>query len=173
MLSLKSPFKVLSIHPLLVLPSCKVASKVVLALALVATDVALEWVLVAVAAHVDGVEDVVREIDVTVLAVMQHMGVLKRCRQAWGRCAGLAVGDTRGTGAPAVLTAGSPSRAAVAVGRSPGLWGDWGRGGSMSHACCDSNGSRGRVWLLDEERLLIDDRLCSWRHGSLILRLGI
>lgn len=52
------------------LPASKVAGKVVLALALVAADVALEWVLVSVAPHVDGVEDVVREVDVTVLAMM-------------------------------------------------------------------------------------------------------
>lgn len=74
------------------LPAGKVAGKVVLALALVAADVALEWVLVTMAAHVDGVEDVVREVDITVLAVVQHMGVLKWGRQARGRCTGLAVG---------------------------------------------------------------------------------
>lgn len=173
MLSVKSPFKVLLNHLLLVLPSSKVAGKVVLALAFVATDVALEWVLIAVTAHVDGVQDVVREIDVTVLAMMQHVGILKWGRKAWSRCTGLAVGDTRGAGAPTVLAAGSPSRAAVTVGRSPGLWGDWGRGRSMSHAGCDSNGGCGRVWLLDEEWLLINDRLRSWRHWSLSLGLGI
>ncbi len=59
----------------LVLPAGEVAGKVILALALMAADVALEWVLVTVAAHVDGVKDVVREVDVTVLAVMQHSGV--------------------------------------------------------------------------------------------------
>lgn len=52
------------------LPSGKVAGKVILALALVATDVALERVLVAVASHVDGVKDVVGKVDVTVLAVV-------------------------------------------------------------------------------------------------------
>lgn len=155
------------------LPPGKVAGKVILAFALVATDVALEWVLVAMAAHVDGVKDVVREVDVTVLAVMQHMGVLEWGRQAWGRRAGLAVGDTRGTGAPTVLAAGSPSRTAIAVGRCPGLWGDWGRGGGMGHAGCDSHRSCGRVGLLDEEGLLINDGLCSWRHGRLTLCLRL
>lgn len=116
------------------LPASKVAGKVVLALALVAADVALEWVLVAVAPHVDGVEDVVREVDVTVLAMMQHMGVLEWDRQTWGWCTGLAVGDTRGTGAPTVLAAGSLPRAAIAVGRSAGLWGDWGRRGGVRYA---------------------------------------
>lgn len=151
----------------------KVTGKVILALALVAADVALEWVLVAMAAHVDGVKDVVGEVDVTVLAVMQHVGVLERGGQAWGRRTGLAVGDTRGTGAPTVLAAGSPSGAAIAVWRSPGLWGDWRRGRSMDHAGCDSHGSCGRVGLLDEEGLLIDNRLCTWRHGRLSLGLRL
>lgn len=154
------------------LPASKVAGKVVLAFALMAADVALEWVLVAMAAHVDGVEDVVGEVDVTVLAVMQHVGVLEWGRQARGWCTGLAVGDTRGTGAPTVLAAGSPSRAAVAVWRSSGLWGNWGRGGCMGNAGCDSHRSCGRVGLLDEERLLIDNRLSSGRHGRLSLGLG-
>lgn len=52
------------------LPPGKVAGKVVLVLALAATDVALKRVLIAMAAHVNGIEDVVREVDVTVLAVM-------------------------------------------------------------------------------------------------------
>lgn len=155
------------------LPAGKVAGKVILALALVAADVALEWVLIAVAAHVDGVKDVVGEIDVTVLAVMQHVGVLERGGQSRGRCAGLTVGDTGGTGAPTVLAARSPSRAAVAMGRSPWLWGDGRRGGGMGHAGCDCHGSCGRVGLLDEEGLLVNDRLCSWRHGSLSLGLRL
>lgn len=155
------------------LPAGKVAGKVILALALVATDVALEWVLVAVAAHVDGVEDVVWEIDVTVLAVMQHVGVLDWGGQAWSWCTGLAVGDTRGTGAPTVLTAGAPSRAAITVGRSPRLWSDWGGRGGMGHAGCDSHRSRGGVGLLDEEGFLIYDRFCPWRQGGLSLALGL
>lgn len=155
------------------LPTGKVAGKIILALALVATDVALEWVLVAVAAHVNGVEDVVRKKDVTVLTVMQHVGVLEWGGQDRGRCTGLAVGDTRGAGTPTVLAAGSPSRAAIAVGRSPGLWSDWGGGGGMDHAGRDSHRSCGRVGLLDEEGLLINDRLCSWRHRRLSLGLGL
>ncbi len=157
----------------LVLPAGEVAGKVILALALMAADVALEWVLVTVAAHVDGVKDVVREVDVTVLAVMQHVGVLEGSGQAWSRRTGLTVGNTRGTSAPAVLAAGSPSRAAVAVGRSPGLWGEWGGGGGTGHTGCDSHRSCGRVGLLDEEGLLVNDRLCSWRHGRLSLSLGL
>lgn len=125
-LSVKSSFKISSIHPLLVLPTGKVASKVILALALVAADVALEWVLIAMAAHVNGVKDVVGEVDVTVLAVMQQVVVLERSGQAWGWRAGLAVGDTRRTGVPTVLAAGPPFRAAIAVRRSTGLWSDRG-----------------------------------------------
>lgn len=126
-LSIKRFFKDLLICPLFVLPAGKVARKVILALALVAADVALEWILVAMAAHVYGVEDVVRKVNVTVLAVMQHVGVLERGRQAWGGSTGLTVGDARGTSACTVLTAGPHPRAAIAVGRRPGLWGDWGR----------------------------------------------
>lgn len=155
------------------LPAGKVTGKVIFALALVATDVALEWVLIAVAAHVDGVQDVVREVDVTVLAVMQHVRVLEWGGQARGWRAGLAVGNTWGTCAHAVLTAGSPTRATIAVRGGPGLRCDWGRGGSMSDACCDSHRSCGRVGLLNEERLLVNNRLCSWRHGRLSLALRL
>lgn len=151
----------------------KMASKVILALALVAAYVALEWVFIAMAAHVNGVEDVVGEIDVTVLAVVQDVGVLERGRHAWSRRAGLAVGDTRCTGMPTVLAAGSPSRAATAVGRSTGLWGDRGGGGGMGDAGSDSHGSRGRMGLLNEEGLLIDNRLCSRRHGRLSVGLRL
>ncbi|TNN63357.1 Deleted in malignant brain tumors 1 protein [Liparis tanakae] len=131
-------------------------------------DVALERVLVAVAAHVDGVEDVVGEVDVTVLAVMQRVGVLERDGQARGT--GLAVEDTRGAGAPAVLAAGFPSRAAVAVKRSAGLGADRGRGGGG----VDRAGGRGHGGLLEEEGLLVHDGLCSRGHrrASLVLGLG-
>ena len=116
-------FKVFLV-PLLVLATSKVAGKVILAFALVATDVALEWVLVTMATHMDGVEDVVREVDVTVLAVMKHMRVLKWGGQAWGRCAGLAVGNTGSADVPTVIAARSVSRTAVTVRWSPGLWED-------------------------------------------------
>jgi len=160
-----------------VLPAGKVAGEVVLALALVAADVALEWVLVAVAAHVDGVEDVVGEVDVTVLAVVRRVGVLERDGQARRRCTGLAVEDARGAGAPAVLAAGFPAGAAVAVGRSAGLGGDRGRGGGGVDRggvdCAGGHGSRGRVGLLEEEGLLVHDGLCSWGHRRPSLVLGL
>lgn len=160
-------------HLSLVLPAGKVAGKVILALALVAADVALEWVLVPMATHVDGVEDVVGEVDITVLAVMQHMGVLEWGRQTGGRCTRLTIRNARGTGAPTMLAAGSPYWAAVTVGRSPWLWGDRGRGRGVGHAGCDSHRSGGRVGLLDEEGFLIHNRFCSWRHGRLSLGLRL
>lgn len=155
------------------LPPCKVTRKVILALALVATDIALEWVLVAVATHVDGVQDVVGEVDVTVLAVMKHVGVVKRGGQSRGGRAGLAVGDARGAGAPAVFTARPAARAAVALRRRPGLWGYRGRGGSVSHAGGDGHGGRGGMWLLDQERLLVHDGIGSRRDGGLSLSVGL
>lgn len=118
-------FKVFLVLPLLVLATSKVTGKVILALALVTTNVALEWVLVTMATHVDGVEDVVREVDVTVLAVVKHVRVLKWGGQAWGWRAGLAVGYTGSADVPTVIAAWSTSGAAVTVCRSPGLWGDW------------------------------------------------
>lgn len=156
----------------LVLPPSKVTSKVILALALVATDVALEWVLVAVAAHVDGVEDVVGEVDVTVLAVMENVGVLNGGRLAWGRRAGLAVGYAWSAGTSAVLAARSPRGTAAAVRRGPGLGGDRGRRSGMSHAGRDGDRSRGGVGLLDQEGFFIHDRLCSRRRRRLCLGLG-
>lgn len=74
---------------------------------------------------------------------------------------------------PTVLAAGSPSRAAIAVGRSTGLWGDRGGGGGMGDAGRDSHGSCGRMGLLNEEGLLIDNRLCSRRHGRLSVGLRL
>lgn len=149
------------------LPPSEVAGKVILAFALVAADVALEWVLVAVAPHVDGVEDVVGEVDVTVLAVMQHVGVLNGGGLARGRGAGLAVGYARGAGAPAVLAARSARGTAVTVWRGAGLQRDRGRGSGASHAGRDDNRSGGGVRLLDEEGLFVHYGLCSWRHRSL------
>lgn len=110
----------------LVLPTGKVTGKVILAVALVTTDVALEWVLVAMAAHMNGVKDIIREINVTVLAVMQDVGVLGRCGQAIGWRAGLAVGDTGSICAPTVIAAGSSSRTATAVGRRTRFGRNWG-----------------------------------------------
>ena len=73
------------------LTPCKVASKVILAPTSVTTDVALEGVLITVATHVDGVEDVVGEVDVTVLAAVKQLRVL--WWQARDRCARHAVAN--------------------------------------------------------------------------------
>lgn len=167
------PLKDFSVPGSLVLPTGKVAGKVVLALALVTTDVALERVLVAMATHVDGVQDVVWEINVTVLAVVQDMGVLEGCRQAVGGCAGLAVGDTGCICASAVITAGSSSRTATAMWGRTRFWSNWGGGGGVSHADCHGNRCCGWVGLLNEEGFLINNRLFSWRHWRLGLGLGV
>lgn len=110
------------------LPLSKVASKVVLAPALVAADVALERVLKAMTSHVDSVKNVVREVDVTVLAVMQHVRVLQRSGQARSWSARLAVGNARGAVVPTVLTTRHSYWTAVAVRRGSGLWSDGGGG---------------------------------------------
>ena len=69
----------------------KMASKVILITALTATDVALERILIAVAAHVDGVEDVVCKVGLAVLAAVKQLRVL--WWQARDRCARHAVAN--------------------------------------------------------------------------------
>lgn len=71
----------------------KMASKVVSVYAHVTTDVALEWMFIAMAAHVNGVEDIIHKLNITVLAFMEEM--LVRCGEGSGRCARLAVANTR------------------------------------------------------------------------------
>lgn len=150
------PLNRLPVQSLLMLPPSEVAGKIILVLALVAADVALERVLVAVTAHVDGAEDVIGEVDVTVQAVEQNLGVVVRDRQSWGWGAGLAVGDTGSTGATAVLAAGSSPGTVATMGRGPRLRGDRGRRGCVGRAGRDSHGGCGRMGQLDEERLLVD-----------------
>lgn len=48
----------------------KMACKIVPVYAHVTTDVALEWMFVAVAAHVNGVEDIIQKVNMTMLAPM-------------------------------------------------------------------------------------------------------
>lgn len=154
----------------LVLAAGKVARKVVLALALVAADVALERVFVAVAAHVDGVEDVVREVDVTVLAVVQSVRLLQWRRQARRRRAGPTVGDARGAGVPTVLTARPGAGAATAVRRRARFGRDGRGGGGVGYA---GHRGRGRVWLLDSKGLLVLHGLRPRRHWGLRVGLGV
>lgn len=52
------------------LSTCEMARKVISVHAHVTTDVALEWMFVAVAAHVNCVEDIIQELNVTMLAFM-------------------------------------------------------------------------------------------------------
>lgn len=125
------------------LTSGKVAGKVILVSAPVPADVTLEWVLIAMATHVDGVEDVIREVDVAVGAVVEQLGVLGGVGSPW-----LAVGAAGGAGS---LAAGARARTTATVCCRPWLWSD--RGGSLGHAgrdCCRSS-----HWLLHEESGLL------------------
>lgn len=124
---------------LFVLASRKVTGKIIAVSAPVSAYVTLERVLITMAAHVDGVEDVVREIYVTVGAVVEHLGVLYQGGRPW-----LAVGTARSAGS---LTAGSNSWATAAVCCRSGLGSDGRR--SLSRADRDGCGCRHR--LLDEE----------------------
>lgn len=125
---------------LFVLASRKVTGKIIAVSAPVSAYVTLERVLITMAAHVDGVEDVVREINVTVGAVVEHLGVLYR-----GGCPWLAVGTARSAGS---LTAGSNSWATAAVCSRSGLGGDGRR--SLSRTDRDGCGCHHR--LVDKER---------------------
>lgn len=53
----------------------KMACKIVSVDAHVTTDVALEWMLVAMATHVDGVEDIIQELNVTMLTFIREIFV--------------------------------------------------------------------------------------------------
>lgn len=54
----------------LMLSTCKMTRKVVFVLAHLSTDVALERVLVTVTAHVNGVQDIISKVNLTMLAFM-------------------------------------------------------------------------------------------------------
>ena len=130
----------------------KVAGKVVAIPAAVAADVALEWVLIAVAAHVDGKEDVVREVDVAVRAVLQHLRVLLQGRGTW------LTSDAAGRAGS--LAAGTHAGAAAAVGGRSGIRAHGGRG--LGHA--GRHGPRSPRRLLHQEgRLLVRQRLSPGR----------
>lgn len=124
---------------LFVLASCKVTGKVIAVSASVSAYVTLKRVLVTMATHVDGVEDVVGEIYVTVGAMVEHLGVLYWCGRPW-----LAVGTAGSAGS---LAAGSHPWATATVRRRSGLGGDGRR--SLSRADRDGSGCHHR--LLDKE----------------------
>lgn len=71
---------------LFVLSSSKVAGEVVPVSAPVATDVTLEGIFIAMATHVNGVKDVIGEVDVAVRAVVEQLRLV-----AGVRCSRLAV----------------------------------------------------------------------------------
>lgn len=71
----------------------KMARKVVSVSTHVTAHVALEWMLIAVAAHVNGVEDIIQEDNVTMSAFMCELSA--RCCQGGGGCTGLTVSVMR------------------------------------------------------------------------------
>lgn len=75
------------------------------------TDVALEWMFIAMAAHVNSVEDIVRKVNITMLAFMQKLLV----RHSQGRVgrARLAVANARGKNVQVVLKAEAGNRTAT------------------------------------------------------------
>lgn len=126
--------------------------KIILVLTLASTDVTLERVLVPVTAHVDGVEDVVGEVHVTVLAVVQELWVLNR-QGGRGR-AGLAVPDARRARVGAGLAARAGHRAVVPLRvRRPGLGA--GGGGALGDARRDGGDHGLGRGLLQQEGLLV------------------
>lgn len=109
------------VESLLMVPLCEMARKVVLIRAFVATDVALERLLVAVTTHVDGVEDVVCEV---------HLAVRAGVERLRGVSGALNRGGGGGHGGPGL---------AVAV-RAVGVAVWRGGGGRLSRACGRQSG---------------------------------
>lgn len=95
---------------LFVLSPGKVAGKVVPVSAPVPTDVTLERIFIAMATHVNGVENIIWEVDVAVRTVVEQLRLVAR---VW--CSGLAVSATVARRARSV-TALPP------VGRVPNVW---------------------------------------------------
>lgn len=91
------------------LSSGKVAGKVIPVSAPVPADVTLEGIFVAVATHVNGVEDVIRKVDVAVGTVLEQLRLVARVRRS-----GLAVGAT-------VTWRARPVTALPPVGRIPNV----------------------------------------------------
>lgn len=55
---------------LFMLPTGKMACKIIFVDARVTTDVALEWMFVVMAAHVNGVEDIIQKLNITIVALV-------------------------------------------------------------------------------------------------------
>lgn len=91
----------------------KMAGKIVFVCAFMPTAVALEWMFIAVAAHVNSVEDIVRKVNITMLAFIHDL--LVRYSQGRGGCARLAVANTRSQSVHVVLKAKAQSRTTVLV----------------------------------------------------------
>lgn len=137
---------------LVMLPSCKMTGEVVLVFTFAPTDVALERVLIPMTSHVNGVEDVVGKVHVTVLAVVQELRVLGR--QGRGGRARLAISYARGARVGTGLAAWTCHGTVVplALGR-PRLGA--GGGGALRNACGHGRNHCLGGGLLHQERLLV------------------
>lgn len=77
--------------------------KIVFIYAHVTTDVALEGMVETMAAHVDGIEYIIRKVNITVLTFLQEL--LVHYSRGRGGCARLAVADAPGERVRVVLQA--------------------------------------------------------------------
>lgn len=154
---------------LAMLTSRKMASKVILVFTLAPTYVALKRILKPMTSHVNGVKDIVRKIHVTVLAVMQKLGVLNRKGGSWS--AWLAVTYAGSTGVGAAVAARPRHRAVVPlVVCRPRIRAGW--RWTLSNACWHRGNYSGRSRLLHHERLFVLAGNNIRRASSLILVFG-
>lgn len=93
----------------------KMTSKFIFVYAHMTADVALEWMFIAMAAHMNSVQDIVRKVHLAVLAFVEEMHVLRSPSRGW--CARLAVADTRSESVQAALKVQARNRAARVVAR--------------------------------------------------------
>ena len=147
-------------HPapsLVVMSARVVAGKVVLVPAHGAADVALEGVLVAMATHVYGVQDVIRELDVTVLALVRGRRILGRAGGG-GRRRHAGLTEERALAAAAAVVEPAPRPllpppAARAVAPAAGRVGVLLLGAAGRLRAVDGHGQRRARRLLDEDGL--------------------
>lgn len=109
---------------LIMLASCKMASKVILIFTLTPTYVALKRIFKSMTSHVNRIKDIVRKVHVTVLAVMQELRVLNWKGWCWSTW--LTVTYAGSTGVGAAITAGTCHGAVVPlIVCRPRIWAGW------------------------------------------------
>lgn len=109
---------------LTMLSSCKMASKVILIFTLAPAYVALKGIFKSMTPHVNSIKDIVREVHVTVLAVMQKLRVLNRQGGSWSTWLAVAYAGSAGVGT--AITARPCHRAVVPlIVCGPGVWAGW------------------------------------------------